>query len=308
MELIENIFVLFVWGTFFLVVIFKLIASVRIVAPRHEMIVERLGRYYKSIGSGFHILMPFFDRVVASLDMKEETLNVPPQECFTEDEVKVMVDGVIYLSVVNAAKAYYGVTNYKLAAMQLAQTTTRSVIGTLSLDRTFEERIHISKSVVEVLDLTSEQWGIKVHRYEIKNIQPPDSVRASMESQVRAERERKAILAKAQGEKSSRINNSEGIKADLINTSEGEMQRRINEAQGAAARITSLADAMGESIEKMAAAISEPNGNEALRLQLAEELFGQLGTVAKKQNFVVAPLDLMDLPGLLNKFGLDKAS
>ena len=174
------------WGALFVIVVFKFLKSIRVVPAQSAYIVERLGKYSRTLGPGFHALIPFLDEVPFKIDLKEETLEVPPQECFSKDEVKIQVDGVIYLSVTDPSKAAYGVTNYRYAAMQLAQTTTRSVIGTLELDRTFEEREQISARVVEVLDRAGQLWGIRVHRYEIKKLQPPESVRVSMEKQVTA--------------------------------------------------------------------------------------------------------------------------
>ena len=215
-------FVLAVWGVSFLILIVKFFQSIRLVSTQTAHIVERLGKYHKTLEAGFHALIPFVDKVTFVQDLREEAIDVPPQDCFTGDEVKVTVDGVIYISIMDAVKASYGIVDYRYAAVQLAQTTTRSVIGTLALDRTFEERDIISAKVVEVLDAAGETWGIRVHRYEIKNLSPPDTVRNAMEKQVNAERERRAILAASEGDKQSRINRSEGLKRELINRSEGE--------------------------------------------------------------------------------------
>ena len=200
-----EIFNFVVWGAFFLILIVKFFAAIRLVPTQTAHVVERLGKYHRTLGAGFHALIPFVERVPFVHDLKEEAVDVPPQECFTMDEVKVEVDGVMYISVVDPVRASYGVTHYRIAAMQLAQTTTRSVIGTLELDRTFEERDVISARVVEVLEKTGETWGIRVHRYEIKNLTPPPTVREAMEKQVTAERERRAIIARAEGDKQSRI-------------------------------------------------------------------------------------------------------
>ncbi|MCA9565298.1 MAG: paraslipin, partial [Myxococcales bacterium] len=239
-----------VWGLLFAFTAFKFVQCIRLVPNRMEFIVERLGRYHRTLGAGFHVLTPFFDRVAYIRDLREESMEVPPQECFTADNVKVEVDGVIYISVVNSKNASYGVTNYRGAAISLAQTTTRSVIGTLDLDRTFEEREAINGRVVQVLSEVSDHWGIRVHRYEVKNIVPPTTVREAMERQMGAERERRALMARSEGEKQSRINNSEGVMMELVNRSEGEMQRRINEAEGEAQEILTIAHATAESIGK----------------------------------------------------------
>ena len=267
----SEIFNLVVWGMLFLILIVKSYRSIRLVPTQFAYLVERLGRYSKTLGPGFHALVPFVDRVAFIRDLKEETVDVPPQECFTRDEVQVEVDGVIYMSVTDPVKASYGVTDYSFAAMQLAQTTTRSVIGTLELDRTFEERDLISSKVVEVLEKAGEHWGLRVHRYEIKNLAPPPTVKEAMEKQVTAERNRRAIVAQSEGDKQSRINTSEGRKLELINRSEGEMQRMINEAQGRAQEIRSIAEATARSIEQIASAISVPGGQSSVRLQLAEK-------------------------------------
>jgi len=306
MSSVLTVFNFFVWSIIFLVVMVKLIRSVRIVPQRHAFIVERLGKYHTTLQSGFHLLLPFLDKVVVQLDLKEETIDVPPQECFTKDEVKVMVDGVIYISVVDPSKACYGVIDYRNAAMQLAQTTTRSVIGQLSLDKTFEEREHMSAKVVEVLEQTGLEWGIRVHRYEIKNIQPPQTVHESMEKQVTAERDRKAIIARSQGERESRINRSEGAKKEMVNKSEGEKQRRINEAEGRASEIRALADATAASIEKIAEAISVPGGATALKLQLAEDYLNQIAGLANKDTDVLLPMDLTQPDTLLRAVDLEK--
>lgn len=283
-----------IWGFIFLYVLFHLVKSIRLVPTKSAYIVERLGKYHKTLDAGFHALVPFVDKVAYQHDLKEETIDVPPQECFSKDEVNLIVDGVIYISVMDPVKASYGISDYKFAATQLAQTTTRSVIGTLDLDRTFEERDLISAKVVEVLDAAGEAWGIRVHRYEIKNITPPDTVKNAMEMQVNAERELRAILAQSEGEKQSKINRSEGIKAELITHSEGEMQKRINEAEGKAEEIISIAKANADSIAKLAAAIAEPNGKNALELQLGEQYLAQLQQLAKEDNKLFLPGDLMD--------------
>ncbi len=301
-ETISLIFLLIV----LLVVVVKLIKSVRIVPQRYAYLVERLGKYHSTLNSGFHILIPFVDKVVFILDLKEETIEVPPQECFTKDEVKVMVDGVIYISVLDPVKAAYGIVDYRQAAMLLAQTTTRSVMGQIPLDQSFEERDVISAKVVETLEQTGQEWGMRVHRYEIKNIEPPVTVHQSMEKQVTAERNRKAIFSKAQGDAQSRINRSEGLRNELVNRSQGEKQRRINEAQGKASEICALAEATAQSIEKVAAAICVTGGSEAVRLQLTERLIDNVGALADSETQVLLPADMFDLDSLLKKLRLEQ--
>lgn len=284
-----------IWGLLFTIIIIKFFNSIRLVPTKSAYIVERLGEYHATLGPGFHALLPFLDKVAFKVDLKEETIEVPPQDCFSKDEVNVEVDGVLYLSVTDPVKASYGVTDYRYAATQLAQTTTRSIIGTLELDRTFEERDQISAHIVNVLDRAGESWGIRVHRYEIKNLQPPESVRVSMEKQVTAERDRRAILAKSEGEKQAMINLSEGQKAEMINLSEGEMRKRINEAEGKAAEIRTIAKATADSIEKVSAVVSQPGGESALKLQLSEKMFNQLSFLAKQSTRVIVPANIADM-------------
>jgi len=292
------------WAIIIVILVYKFIRSIRIVPQRKEFIVERLGKYSKTLKPGFHALIPFLDVVSYIQDLREETINVPPQECFTKDNVKVEVDGVIYISVMNSEKASYGITNYRQGAVQLAQTTVRSVFGTLELDTTFEERDLINERIMEVLSKASEPWGIRVHRYEVKNIEPPESVRNAMERQMTAERERRAINAQSMGDKGSRINRSEGLKAELVNQSEGEMQRRINEAEGKAKEIESIAIATAEAIDKVSDAISEKGGEDAVRLRLTEQYLNKLGNLASPATSVLLPADLTRLNELLSSLGL----
>ncbi|WDD98412.1 SPFH domain-containing protein [Thalassomonas actiniarum] len=300
MELI----ILAIWGALFLYLAVKFFQAICLVPTQSAYIVERLGKYRCTLEAGFHLLLPFIDKVAFIQDLKEETIDVPPQECFSKDEVNVEVDGVIYIQVVDSVKASYGITDYRFAAMQLAQTTTRSVIGTLDLDRTFEERDIISAKVVEVLDKAGESWGIRVHRYEIKNITPPLTVKNAMELQVNAERERKAILAKSLGDKASRINRSEGLKTEMINISEGEMQRRINSAEGKAEEILAIARATGDSIAKVANAISQPGGKQALEMQLSEQYLQQMKGLSQESRKVILPANLLDFNQWLGTLGI----
>jgi len=306
-----RLFNLLVWGLILLGLAVEFVRSIRLVPNQKAYVVERLGRYHKTLRAGFHAMLPFLDKVVMILDLREETIDVPPQECFTGDEVKVEVDGVMYISVIDPVKATYGITDYRFGATQLAQTTTRAVIGKLDLDRTFEEREMISSKVVEVLERAGQTWGIRVHRYEIKNIQPPITVQDAMEKQVTAERNRRAIVAKAEGEKQSMINRSEGNKQQLINRSEGEQQKRVNEAEGRAQEILAIAEATASSIEKISAAIEQPGGAAALELQLAERFLSELSHLARPDTEVLLPLDLGRLrdilEGLQLSSGLDAA-
>ncbi len=305
-----DMIVMVIWGAIFAIFVVKLFQSIRLVPTKSAYIVERLGKYHSTLDAGFHALVPFIDKVAYIHDLKEETIDVPPQECFSSDEVNVEVDGVIYISVTDPVKASYGITDYRYAAIQLAQTTTRSVIGTLDLDRTFEERDIISAKVVEVLDEAGAMWGIRVHRYEIKNITPPETVKNAMEMQVNAERERRALLAKSEGDKQSKINRSEGVMAETINLSEGEMQRRINEAEGKAEEILTLAKATAESIEKLAVVISAEGGQSALRMQLGEQYMKQLDGLSKSDSRIVLPGNMVNFEYWLDSIGLkdDKTS
>jgi len=288
-----------VWGGLFLFLVVRFFQSIRLVSTQTAHIVERLGRYHETLEAGFHALIPFVDKVTFMQDLREESIDVPPQECFSMDEVNVIVDGVIYISVIDPVKASYGVTDYRYAAVQLAQTTTRSVIGQLDLDKTFEERDLISARVVEVLDAAGSTWGIRVHRYEIKNISPPRTVQDAMEMQVNAERDRRALLARSEGDKQGRINRSEGTKTEAINRSEGEAQRRINEAEVRGEEILAIANATADSISKIASVVIEPGGKEAMRLQMGEQLLRSLSGLKDKK--IVLPGDLLDLEGWLSK-------
>ncbi|MFT4926270.1 MAG: regulator of protease activity HflC (stomatin/prohibitin superfamily) [Phenylobacterium sp.] len=302
-ELVDTI-VMGIWAAIFLLFIIKLFQSIRLVATKKAYVVERLGKYHCTLEPGFHTLVPFVDKVAYIHDLKEETIDVPPQECFSRDEVNIEVDGVIYISVIDPVKASYGIIDYRFAAMQLAQTTTRSVIGTLDLDRTFEERDAISAKVVDVLDKAGATWGIRVHRYEIKNLTPPETVKNAMEKQVNAERNRRALLSKSEGDKQSKINRSEGIKAEMINWSEGEMQRQINEAEGKAQEILTIARATADSIDKIAAVISAPGGQNALRVQLGEQYLKQLKGLSSKETKVVLPGNLVNFEHWMSSIGL----
>lgn len=291
------------WGFAFIIIIFKLIQSIRLVPTQKAFIVERLGKYHKTLDAGFHALIPFFDKVIAEQDLREYTIDVPPQDCFSKDEVNVHVDGVIYLSVADPAKATYGVTDYVFASVELAQTTTRSIIGTLDLDRTFEERDLISSKVVEELNLAGANWGIRVHRYEIKNITPPHTVQNAMEKQVSAERERRAILAKSEGDKQAKINQSEGIKMEMINLSEGEMQKRINEAQGHAEEILMIAKATAESIKKIAHTLTLKGGEEAFKLKLTEKYLKKINHLADSDVEVIMPGKIQNFEDWVKNLG-----
>lgn len=293
-ELLEgtNLFNILFWSIAFLTLIINFIKSIRIVPTKKAYIVERLGKYHKTLDDGFHALVPFIDKVTYIQDLKEVTVDVPPQDCFSVDEVNVIVDGVLYVSVIDPTKASYGVTDYIFALIELAQTTTRSVIGTLELDRTFEERDVISSKVVQVLNDAGETWGIRVLRYEIKNITPPSTVQEAMEKQVTAERDKRAILARSEGDKQSRVNRSEGVKGQMVNISEGEMQKRINEASGKASEIKLLAEATADSIRRIATAIDTDGGKKAFDLKLKEKYIGSMRQLADSDVEIIVPSEI----------------
>jgi len=299
---------IFFWFLLFGFVIWNVIKSVRIVPTQQNLVVERLGRYLKTLGPGFHLLIPFIDRVTASLDMREQSFEVPPQDCFSKDEVQVEVDAIMYIAVMDAFKAAYGVVDYRFAATQLAQTTTRSVVGKLDLDHLFEERDMISAKVVETINRAGELWGIRILRYEIKNIVPPKTVQGAMEKQVNAERERRALIAKSEGDKQSRINRSEGLKAEMINLSEGGMLRRINEAEGEAAEILEVAKATAEAITKVGSSIVSQGGASAVKLEIAQKYLDSLSYAGKKNAQIILPADLSNLDSLLDPMGLSIGS
>lgn len=294
-----DVFVLAVWSILFVIFIVALFKSLYFVPTKSAFIVERFGKYLKTMEPGFHAIVPFVDKVADRVNLKEMTIDVPPQYCFSMDEINLQVDGVIYLAVIDPSKASYGIVDYVDAAVQLARTTTRSVIGTLELERTFEERDLVSAKVVEVLNAAGQAWGIRVLRFEIKNILPPVSVNQAMERQVTAERDRRAILAKSLGDKQSRINVSEGDMTETINVSEGDKQQLINEAEGKAQEILTIAKATAESITKIGAAIHAQGGEESIRLQLAEKLFNKVGTLGDAKTRVVLPANVADFHGWL---------
>jgi len=279
---------------------FILISSmVKVVPQRTAIIVERLGKYRATFTAGFQIIIPFIDKVRYRHTLKEQAIDVAPQICITRDNIAVEVDGILYLQVLDPQKASYGIDNYRFASIQIAQTTMRSVIGKLELDRTFEERETINVSIVEAVDKASEPWGVKVSRYEVKNISPPQSIKDAMEKQMRAEREKRAVIAESEGTKQAKINNAEGDKQELIKKSEGEMQKRINEAAGRASEIEQLAKATANGLRAIALAISEENGLNAVNLRVAEQYLVGFANIAKQNNTVILPANLTDVAGIV---------
>lgn len=279
---------------------FILIASmIKIVPQRTAIIVERLGKYRGTFSAGFQLIIPFIDKVRYRHTLKEQAIDVPPQVCITRDNIAVEVDGILYLQVLDPQKASYGIDNYRFASIQIAQTTMRSIIGKLELDRTFEERETINVSIVEAVDKASEPWGVKVTRYEVKNISPPQTIRDAMEKQMRAEREKRAIIAESEGTKQAKINVAEGDKQELIKKSEGEMQKRINEATGRASEIEQVAVATANGLRAISKAISEENGLNAVNLRIAEQYLNAFGNLAKTNNTMILPSNLSDIAGVV---------
>ncbi|MDR2339524.1 MAG: paraslipin [Deltaproteobacteria bacterium] len=292
----------------FLIILFQL--YVRIVPQNEAFVVERLGKYSDTLLSGFHVLIPFFDRVAYKHTLKEQVIDVPMQICITRDNISVEVDGVLYLTVIDPHLASYGVNNYYNAAIQMSQTTMRSVIGKLELDKTFEERETINAEIIGAVDKASSPWGVKINRYEVKNITPPQSIKDAMEKQMRAEREKRALIAESEGEKMAMINKAEGNKLaniavaegerqKLINISEGEKQRRINEAAGRAQEILLIANSTAEALRRVGASIVAQGGNEAVALRIAEHYLMEFGKLAKANNTMIIPTNVVDIASIV---------
>lgn len=282
-----------------IVIVVAFLKTVMVVPQKSAYIVERLGKYHVTLEAGFHILIPFIDRVAYKLNLKEQAIDVPPQTCITRDNIPVEVDGILYLQVIDPKNASYGINNYQFASIQLSQTTMRSVIGKLELDKTFEERESINGAIVAAIDKASEPWGVKVMRYEVKNIMPPQTIRDAMEKQMKAEREKRALILESEGDRQSKINRSEGDRQEFILRSEGEKQRRINEAEGRAQEIRLVAEATAAGIGEISKAIGMPNGMQAVNLRIAEAYIAQLGNLAKTNNTMIVPANLTDISGMV---------
>jgi regulator of protease activity HflC (stomatin/prohibitin superfamily) len=277
-----------------------IIAKTAVVVPQQNAyVVERLGKYATTLDAGFHILLPFIDTIRYRHSLKETAVDIPEQICITRDNVQVHVDGVLYLKVLDPERASYGVADYLFAISQLAQTTLRSEIGKIELDRTFEERTQINLNIVTELDKATEPWGIKVLRYEIKNITPPADVLAAMEKQMRAEREKRAVILTSEGERDAAINTAEGDKQQVIKGSEAKKQQQINEAEGAAAAILAIAEATAEGVRKVAEATQVPGGYEAVQLRVAEQYITQFGALAKTSNTMILPASVSDIGAMI---------
>lgn len=281
------------------VVVIFIVFSLRIVPQQNAYVVERLGSYQASIISGVNFLIPFVDRIAYKHTLKEQVIDVPEQICITKDNVQVAVDGVVFIQVTDPRKASYGVSDYNFAIIQLAQTTMRSEIGKIDLDKTFEERGNINSSIVRAVDEAAQQWGVKTLRYEIKNINPPASVLDAMQKQMSAEREKRAAILKSEGEKQAAINVAEGQKQQAILESEGEKQRKINEAEGAASAIRLVAEATAQGIIEIATAVGSPGGFEAVQFRVADKLADQFGQIAKAGNTLIIPTNFADLSSVV---------
>lgn len=285
------------------IVIIAILKGARVVPQRSAFVIERLGKFSRTLDAGFHVLFPFLDSVVAKHSLKEQVIDVPSQMCITRDNIAIEIDGVLFLQVLDPARATYGVTDYFVAASQLAQTTLRSEIGKMDLDRTFEERDSINANIVDALDKACEPWGVKVMRYEISNINPPQSVKDALEKQMRAERERRAQVAMSEGDREARINVAEGHKQEAIKQSEAIKIRQINEAEGKAREIELLAQATAQGIAQIAQAINTPGGRDAVNLRVAEQYVGEFGHLAKSTNTMIIPSNLSDIGGMVASLG-----
>jgi len=282
------------------VLVIVIVAKTAIVVPQQNaFLVESLGKYSKTLGAGFHILIPFVDVVRYRLSLKEQAMDIPAQICITRDNVQVEVDGILYSKILNPEKAAYGIDNYSYAIIQLAQTALRSEMGKIDLDKTFEERSSINDKVITELDKATEPWGVKVLRYEIKNITPPHDVLAAMEKQMRAEREKRAVILTSEGERDAKVNQADGQKQQVIKASEASKQKQINEAEGQAAAILAVATATAEGIRSVANSITMVGGQEAVQLRVAEKYIEQFGYLAKNTNTMIVPANVGDVAGFL---------
>lgn len=286
-------------GAILLLVIIFLSRCVAIVPTQSAYIVERLGKFRGVLHAGFHVLIPFFDRVAYRRSLKEQVLDVPEQTCITRDNVSVSIDGVLFLQVLSPEKSAYGISDYEWGAIQLAQTALRSAIGKLEMDKTFEERARINQEVVEALDDATAAWGVKVLRYEIRDITPPASVMEAMEKQMRAEREKRAVIAQSEGNMQSQINLAEGAKAAAIAESEGLKQAMINKAEGEAAQIRTVAQATADGLDAVAMRLDAQGGVAAAQLRLAEAYVEKFGELAKKGTTTIIPANVGDVAGMV---------
>jgi regulator of protease activity HflC (stomatin/prohibitin superfamily) len=280
-------------------VLFVVLKTAVVVPQQHAYVVERLGRFNGVLEAGFHVLVPFLDVIRYRHTLKEQALDIPEQICITKDNVQVAVDGILYLKVLDAQRASYGIADYYFAISQLAQTTLRSEIGKIDLDRTFEERTFINSQVVSELDKATGPWGIKVLRYEIRNITPPKDILAAMEKQMRAEREKRAVILTSEGERDAAINSAEGHKQQVIKESEARRQQQINEAEGQAQAILKVAEATAGGLRQVGQALAAPGGPEAMQLRVAEQYVKEFGNLAREANTLVLPANLSDVGSMI---------
>ena len=283
----------------FVVVLIGIAQAIRVVPQQRAWVVERLGRFHAVLAPGLNFVVPFLDRVAYRHDLRETPLDVAPQVCITKDNTQLQVDGILYFQVTDPRLASYGSTNYLLAITQLAQTTLRSVIGRMELDKTFEEREQINTAVVSALDDAAPNWGVKVLRYEIKDLTPPAEILRAMQAQITAEREKRAVIATSEGRRQEQINIAQGAREAAIAQSEGEKQAEINNAQGQAAAILAIAEANAKAIRQVAEAIAAPGGDGAVNLKVAEQYITQFGNLAKATNTVILPTNVADVAGLI---------
>ncbi|MCA1585848.1 MAG: paraslipin [Acidobacteria bacterium] len=282
------------------IIVLIILAKTAIVVPQQSaFVVERLGRYSGTLDAGFHILVPFIDVIRYRHTLKEMAIDIPAQVCITRDNVQVQVDGVLYMKILNPQRTSYGIQDYLFAIAQLAQTTLRSEVGKIDLDRTFEERTNINTSVVAELDKATEPWGVKVLRYEIKNITPPADILAAMEKQMRAEREKRAVILTSEGHRDAAINTAEGAKQETIKASEARKQQQINEAEGQASAILAVATATAEGIRRVAEATRIPGGQEAIQLRVAEQYIGEFGKVIHHADTIILPANVADVAAMI---------
>jgi regulator of protease activity HflC (stomatin/prohibitin superfamily) len=275
------------------------VKTATVVPQQAAFVVERLGKFNAVLEAGFHVLLPFIDVIRYRHTLKEQAVDIPEQVCITKDNVQVGVDGILYLKVLDPQRASYGIADYYFGITQLAQTALRSEIGKIDLDRTFEERAHINSMVITELDKATGPWGVKVLRYEIKNITPPKDVLAAMEKQMRAEREKRAVILASEGERDAVINSAEGKKQEVIKASEAKRQQQINEAQGQAEAILAVAGATAQGLRQVAESIGAPGGMEAVQLRVAEQYVAEFGKLAKAGNTLVVPATLSDLGSMI---------
>ncbi len=282
-----------------LLIFIVVMMAVKVVPQQKGFIIERLGKYYGTLQPGINFVIPFFDRIAYKHSLKEQAYDIHEQICITKDNVQVRVDGVIFLQVIDPHKASYGINDYVFAVTQLAQTTMRSEIGKIDLDKTFVERMAINHAVVAAIDEAAIGWGVKVLRYEIKNITPPTTVLMAMEKQMQAEREKRAVILESEGKKQFAINVAEGEKERVVLESEANKMQQINKAEGEAEAIKQVAEATAQSVKLVAAAISEKGGMEAVQLQVAERYIEQFGKLAKESNTMILPSNMTDIAGVI---------